>query len=534
MAAQRENNEPFILITREEDFTRPSAASSAGKDPLSGPWAERGSAKFEDAIGFGARKLRELYPKHTVIPFTYGINLLSFPKAYMQPISPPEMIANAVFVPLARKMGQSAGVLVDNVRFGAFSVAWQNYDYILYVMQYLHGAFETTQHFLLHEGPEEVARALLHAAGLWTNDLHEEIYVFDSGYWSKDANLWTEVQKADWEDVILEDGFKKNLQKDVFGFFDSEELYKSLAIPWKRGIIMFGPPGNGKTISMKAIMKDADAKGYAPLYVKSFRSWKGEEGAMVDVFSHARRMAPCVVVLEDLDSLINPGNRSFFLNQLDGLESNDGLLVIGTTNHLENIDPALRDRPSRFDRKFLFDNPTRGDRILYVQYWQNKLKSNKSIEFPDSLVEEVADATTDFSFAFLKEVFVSTLVILAGYNDGDDKPTFKEELNKQITALKKQLDHSPKNEIRPGQPGAWVRNPAQLPQFSERGHLDLRAVNQPRIYSTDPGLGRAQHPLMPGELAAPGDGSSEQTTRDGRDMRSRALAAAALGRSFLF
>ena len=74
--------------------------------------------------------------------------------------------------------------------------------------------------------------------------------------------------------------------------------------------------GNGKTISMKAIMKEADAKGYSPLYVRSFRSWKGDEGAMVDVFSHARLNSPCVMVLEDLDSLINPNNRSFFLNQL--------------------------------------------------------------------------------------------------------------------------------------------------------------------------------------------------------------------------
>lgn len=134
---------------------------------------------------------------------------------------------------------------------------------------------------------------------------------------------------------------------------------------------------------------------------------------------------------------------------------------------------------------------------------------------------------------------MSTLVVLAGFDDGDDKPTFKEELNRQITALRKQLDHSPKNEIRPGQselPGAWVHNSAQLPKFSERDHLDLslRAVNQPRIYSANPGLGRGEHPLMPGELAAPGDGSPEQATREGRDMRSRALAAAALGRSFLF
>lgn len=87
--------------------------------------------------------------------------------------------------------------------------------------------------YLLHEGPEDHSRALLTAAGIWTNDLHDEIYVFDSGYWSKDHKLWLEVQKADWGDVILKDDFKKRLQKDVFGFFDSETLYKNLSIPWK-------------------------------------------------------------------------------------------------------------------------------------------------------------------------------------------------------------------------------------------------------------------------------------------------------------
>ena len=57
------------------------------------------------------------------------------------------------------------------------------------------------------------------------------------------------------------------------------------------------------------------------------------------------------MILEDLDSLINDGNRSFFLNQLDGLENNDGLLVIGSTNHYDRLDPAITKRPSRFDRK---------------------------------------------------------------------------------------------------------------------------------------------------------------------------------------
>jgi transitional endoplasmic reticulum ATPase len=79
--------------------------------------------------------------------------------------------------------------------------------------------------------------------------------------------------------------------------------------------------------------------------------WAGEEVAMADVFNKARQLAPCVIILEDLDSLINDRNRSFFLNQLDGLERNDGLLIIGTTNHFERLDPGLSTRPSRFDRK---------------------------------------------------------------------------------------------------------------------------------------------------------------------------------------
>jgi SpoVK/Ycf46/Vps4 family AAA+-type ATPase len=75
------------------------------------------------------------------------------------------------------------------------------------------------------------------------------------------------------------------------------------------------------------------------------------------VFAKARAEAPCVLILEDLDSLINDKNRSFFLNQLDGLENNDGLLVIGSTNHYDRLDPAITKRPSRFDRKLFVSFP---------------------------------------------------------------------------------------------------------------------------------------------------------------------------------
>lgn len=541
MSFQRSNSDAFVVIsTREEDFSRPSALPQ-GKDPLYGPWFDHGNAKFEDPVGFAVRKLREIYPKCSIVPFTWGIDVLGFPKASAEPISPPDMITNAMFFPLARRMGENAGVLVNSVRFGAFKVTWGNWTYIYYTMQFLHGSFESLQNFIIFDGPEEPARALLSAAGSYTNSLHSEIFVFDSGFWQKDAKLWQEVQKANWDDVILDSEFKERLQKDVFGFFESEDMYHDLGIPWKRGIIMHGPPGNGKTISLKAIMKQADANNYAPLYVRSFRSWKGEEGAMVDVFEHARRMAPCVLILEDLDALITPMNRSFFLNQLDGLDSNDGLLVVGTTNHLKNIDPALSSRPSRFDRKFKFDNPTAAERKLYVQYWQHKLAGNKEIDFPESLADEIVDMTDKFSFAFLKEAFVSALVTLAGY-EPDEKPTFEEEIKSQITALRKQLNTNEpelQNDGLENVPGAWTVGAPRPPTRDEPPRVDVRRFEQPseRIWVAGPvdaSYSRIQRRTqMPGEMPV-GAGPDEEQVRDGRDMRSRALHAASLGRSFLF
>ena len=100
-----------------------------------------------------------------------------------------------------------------------------------------------TQHFILHKGSEEPARDLLLACGLFSEMLNDEIWVFNQGFWNKDAQLYADVQKANWDDVILEDSKKKALQHDVYSFFDSEKLYKELGIPWKRGMLMYGPPG---------------------------------------------------------------------------------------------------------------------------------------------------------------------------------------------------------------------------------------------------------------------------------------------------
>jgi transitional endoplasmic reticulum ATPase len=128
-----------------------------------------------------------------------------------------------------------------------------------------------------------------------------------------------------------------------------------------------------------------------------------------------------MLLFADIDSLVSPSVRSYFLNAVDGLESNHGILMIGSTNHLERLDPGIAKRPSRFDRKYLFALPVRAERVQYAQYWRKKLEGNKKIEFPKALCGMIADITDDFSFAYMKEAFVAALlVIVASKGDAKD------------------------------------------------------------------------------------------------------------------
>lgn len=124
--------------------------------------------------------------------------------------------------------------------------------------------------------------------------------------------------------------------------------------------------------------------------------------------------------------------------------------MIGSTNHLEMLDPGISKRPSRFDRLHFFDNPTWDERVQYAGYWRNKLKGNEKIEFPKSLKEKIADITDGFSFAYMQEGFVAALMaIIVGKDDhpgledegdGLENNIFWQEFKKQIKNLRDEMD----------------------------------------------------------------------------------------------
>jgi len=201
-----------------------------------------------------------------------------------------------------------------------------------------------------------------------------------------------------------------------------------LGITWKRGILLLGPPGNGKTESLKALINSTPQKA---LYVKSFSSAAGSEFAVRQIFEHARQFAPCILIIEDIDSMVTEHVKSFFLNELDGLVRNQGVLTIATTNHPERIDDAILNRPSRFDVKYDFALPNETLRKQFSFKWIKKARESTSeVENlfartdDEAIAGDIAKRTEGWSFAFLKELFVSFLLRYAHDKSLDETKVF--------------------------------------------------------------------------------------------------------------
>jgi len=214
------------------------------------------------------------------------------------------------------------------------------------------------------------------------------------------------------ERLVLPAALKQDIEEQVFSFFQQGELYKRLGLRHRRGYLLAGPPGNGKTMMIRHLARLCCLRHKASAAVLNIRA-NTSEPLIHNFFSYGAGNSPALLIMEDIDSLTRSRDicRSFLLSELDGLASREGILVLATTNNAELIDPALVHRPSRFDRVWHFPLPDEELRRTYLQWVLER--------GDESLLRRLVRVTEGWSFAYLKELRTTTLIIGVSRADGE-------------------------------------------------------------------------------------------------------------------
>ncbi|TAJ75216.1 MAG: AAA family ATPase, partial [Gallionellaceae bacterium] len=170
-----------------------------------------------------------------------------------------------------------------------------------------------------------------------------------------------QVPNVTWDDIGGLDSLKEELREVIEWPLKHKEAFDHLDITPPKGILLHGPPGTGKTLIAKAIAKMTESNFISIKGPELLSKWVGEsEKGLREIFRKARQAAPCIIFFDELDSLVPRRGGSSdshvtenvvsqILTEIDGLEELHNVVIIGATNRLDIIDPALL-RPGRFDR----------------------------------------------------------------------------------------------------------------------------------------------------------------------------------------
>jgi transitional endoplasmic reticulum ATPase len=214
-----------------------------------------------------------------------------------------------------------------------------------------------------------------------------------------------EVPKVSWDDIGGLEEAKQQLQEAVEWPLTKPEVFKKMGITPPRGILIYGAPGTGKTLLAKAVAHESKANFISIKGPEVMSKWVGEsEKAVRELFKKARQVAPSIVFLDELDSIapmrgtdtgshVTDSVVNQLLTSIDGLESMEGVVVIGATNRPDIIDPGLL-RPGRFDRLVLIHSPDKKARLEIFKIHTKNMPLEKDVN-----IEELADICENYSGA---------------------------------------------------------------------------------------------------------------------------------------
>ena len=221
------------------------------------------------------------------------------------------------------------------------------------------------------------------------------------GIGKSNAKMYVEKQTGvTFKDVAGQDEAKESLQ-EVVDFLHNPGKYTSVGAKLPKGALLVGPPGTGKTLLAKAVAGEAKVPFFSLSGSAFVEMYVGVGASRVrDLFKQAQQMAPCIIFIDEIDAIGKSrdnqmgGNdeREQTLNQLlaemDGFESNKGLVLLAATNRPEILDPALL-RPGRFDRRIVVEKPDLKGRVDVLKVHSKDVKMDETVN-----LEEIALATS--------------------------------------------------------------------------------------------------------------------------------------------
>jgi chromosomal replication initiation ATPase DnaA len=197
-----------------------------------------------------------------------------------------------------------------------------------------------------------------------------------------------------------------DILKDIQNFWDRKDKYKEYNFVHKRGILMYGEPGCGKSGIIQLISKQLIGNDGIIINIKD----QEDVDYFMDFIATFRKIEPerpLIVLLEDIDSIAgeNSHSTSRLLNILDGVKQIEDVVYIATTNYPEKLQDRITNRPSRFDRRYKVELPNEEIRRAYIQH---KLTED---DIKNINIEEWVERTDGMSLSHLKEVVISTIVM---------------------------------------------------------------------------------------------------------------------------
>jgi len=202
---------------------------------------------------------------------------------------------------------------------------------------------------------------------------------------------------------------RKQLKKDVLDFLLLMPILGERGLPNSRGVILSGAPGTGKTMYAKSLAAEAET---TTILISAEMIHQRHD--VKSAFKLARRLAPSLVIIEDIDTA-GTVSRKFtdhpilgeYLQAMDGMEPNNGVVVLATTNHTENIDPAISDRPGRFDRIIEVPLPDKSQRKEIIQ---NLMRNMPTKIVSGKAIAVIASKSKGLSGAWIREVIQTAMI----------------------------------------------------------------------------------------------------------------------------